>query len=212
MATQLQIYNMAISAARGEGTLRSITQKTRAREECDKWYDLLIDVVQEAAYWPCCKTRALLAGQQSISDHAFSYSYELPADYLRAWYLADLEKFALESDVAGTPLLFTEVASPTLYYARRVTDTSRWTPGMTEAIVYGLAARISDSLTGRDNITNRLVALSQAKIGEAQSASINATDPELLDSLPDFLQARGGVATASQRFYYPYGEGIGSAS
>ena len=60
MATKLEIYNMALSAARSQGNLASLTQETRGRQECDRWYNLVIDVTQEAAYWPCCKTRITL--------------------------------------------------------------------------------------------------------------------------------------------------------
>ena len=62
MASKLQIYNMALSAARGQGNLRSLTQDSRSRVACDTWYDLVVDVTQEAAYWPCCKVQVALTG------------------------------------------------------------------------------------------------------------------------------------------------------
>ena len=109
MATKLQIYNMALSAARGQGTLTSLTQDTRGRRELDKWWDLVLEVTQEAAFWPCCKVRAVLEGGEELDEQTWRYKHELPTgnndlQLLRPWYLENYARFEWASDGTNTVL------------------------------------------------------------------------------------------------------------
>lgn len=206
MATKLQVYNMAISAARGRGTLRSLDQNLRSREECDKWYNLVLDVTQEAAYWPCCKARAELTDKQEEDSHDFAYSYRLPPGFLRPWYLHTFGRFSLESTGTETRI-FADEDPATLYYAQRVTDLVRWDANLLHAIVYGLGYKISETLTGNDALVERLLGLANGYLEQAQSISVGySTDGNLLDSDPEWISARGSALQAPTRFFYPFGE------
>ena len=212
MATKLEIYNMALSAARGQGTLTSLTQSTRGREECDKWFGLVVDVSQEAAYWPCCKTRIDLDDAVKETDYEFQYSYGLPADFLRPWYLHTYGRFALMSkfdEEVGTHVtrLFTDEKDAKLYFARRVIDTARWPAAMTQAIVYGLGYKVSESLTGKAELVERLLALANGYLQQAQSISLNyEEDQKVPDSDPDWIAARESGVRMLDRYYYPFGD------
>ena len=203
---------MALSAARGQGSLQSLTQKTRGREECDKWYDLVVDVTQEASYWSCCKTLVDLEDSEEEDEREFTYSYELPNAFLRPWYMQDFSRFSLEnrfSPISGfmETRIFTNFKDARLYYAQRVTDTSRWPAAMTQAIVYGLAYKVCESLTGKDALVERLLALANGYLEQAQATSVNyGTAGRMLDSDPDWIAARGSAITAPVRYYYPFGE------
>ena len=207
MASKLQIYNMALSASRGKGRLTSLTDRSRGREECDKWFDLVVDVVQEAAYWPCCKTVVALGGGEEVSNHDFLYKYSLPPLFLRPWYMQELERFALESDTGDETKLFTDANPARLYYAKRVIDTERWPAGMTQAVVYGLAYKTSESVTGKDALIERLLGLSNGYLKQAQALSVGySTDGRLYDTEPDWISARGSAVRQGTRFYWPFGE------
>ena len=222
MATKLQIYNMALSAARGQGSLRDLNQRTRGREECDKWFDLVVDVTQEAAYWPCCKvlaTYGLMDEDERTAagyteegiNHEFLYSFPLPVNFLRPWYMDGFERFAIESketsDGVFETRLYANVANPRLYYAQRVTDTTRWPPSMTQAFIYGLGYKVSEGLTGKGDLVERLLGLANGYLLQAQSISINhATEGRLLESDPSWIIARGAGTAPITRFYYPFGE------
>ena len=222
MATKLQIYNMALSAARGQGSLKSLTQATRGREECDKWFDLVLDVTQEAAYWPCCKRVTALAGQTEEDPASeWLYSYTLPVDFLRPWYLDGFERFSLESketdpgDPAAEPpipptystRLFANTREPRLYYAQRVVDTTRWPANMVQAFVYGLAYKVSEGLTGKGDLVERLLGLANGYLLQAQSVSVGyGSDARVLESDPSWIIARGAGISPIDRFFYPYGE------
>ena len=229
MATKLQIYNMALSAARGQGSLTSLMQRTRGREECDKWFDLVVDVTQEAAYWPCCKVLARFSADDRVDEsenHEFLYSFPLPVNFLRPWYMDGFERFAIESKEVSNPdhdpntptdsdnpltifetRLYANVANPRLYYAQRVLETERWPPSMTQAFIYGLGYKVSEGLTGKGDLVERLLGLANGYLLQAQSISINhATEGRLLESDPSWIIARGAGTAPITRFYYPFGE------
>lgn len=207
---------MALSAARGQGNLKTLTQDSRSRVECDIWYDLVLDVIQEAAYWPACKAQVAMGDRRAESVKEFQYSYVLPSDYLRAWYLTGFERFSIESSdwrdspsQTGTTRLYTDVSHPVLVYAQRVVDTNRWTPAMTQAFVYGLAYKISESLTGKEELVNRLLVLANSYLERAQATSIDASgDSQILDSDPEWIRARTDSSALSRpaRYFYPFGQ------
>ena len=214
MATKLEIFNMALSAARGQGVLTSIDQATRGAAECRKWYDLVIEVVQEAAYWPCCKARHQLveADQHETADgYEYLYAYDLPDNLLRPWYLGNHEEFSLESHSDQNRLLTNSPVETWLVYAQLVTDTGKWTPAMTQAVVYGLGYKVCESLTGKDALVERLLGLANSYLATGQSTSLNSTSNEtLFDEVPDWIAARFGDLPPVRRgrYFYPFGEGF----
>lgn len=206
MATKLEIYNMALSTARGQGSLQSLSQKTRGREECDKWYNLVVDVTQEAAYWPCCKVRYKLTGKTELVRREWLYSYALPPNFLRPWYMDNYARFALESDGTNTEI-YTNYDDAVLYYARRVTDTARWTASMTQAVVYGLGYKVSEGLTGKGDLVERLLGLANGYLAQAQSVAINQSGEDTIHQTdPEWIVARGAGMAPVNRFFYPYGD------
>lgn len=195
MSTKLEIYNMAISASRGQGNLSSLTQKSREREECDNWYDLVVRVVQEAAFWPCCKSRAELTPRKGGG-------YILPGGYLRAWYLENLAPFEIVED----RVLHTRTEVPVLYYSRLVTDTSQWSPTQTQATIYGLASKIARSLVGVEGLVANLTTTANNHLQSAQSIALNSSGNYKASYLPPFLTARGYAVGRDYQYHYPYGD------
>ena len=205
MPSKLDIYNMAISAARGQGNLSSLTQNTREREECDRWYDLVIRVVQEASYWDCCKTAVRLEGGQAEAVRYWAYRHALPADFLRAWYMQDMSKFELGNH-EDTTVIFSNSMETVLYYAKLADDPDRWSNQMIQAIVYGLASKIARPLTGKEGIVAGLVNLANNYLQEAQSTALNASGNFLPAHTPDFITARGVSTFTETVYFYPFGE------
>lgn len=203
---------MALSASRGK-RITALTDLTPGRNELDIWYDLTVDIVQEAAHWECCKTRVELASNsrsdfpiQPDSSIYYKYSNELPLNYLRAWYLEDLTKFSVEFD-RGIRLL-SVTPNPVLVYSRSEPNTLAWPATMVQAVVYALASKIADSITGKTELVERLIGQANALLIEARQTTLEDWGNELYDSVPDWIQARG-VSTPTfepTRFYYPFGE------
>lgn len=214
--TVLGIYNAALSAMRAKGRLSSLTDESREREECDFWYPLTRDRVQEAAFWPSSRNTARLALLQERNSSAswtlgdpetqFRFAYALPSDYLRAWHLANYEQFSISFDgFHNRNILSTNVADAVLVYAATQVNPVFWTPGQRQATIYALAAAVSGAISGQNslqelnyNLADRMIMAARA---DAQM-SVNLNN----EVIPPALAARGYADYADIRYYYPYGQ------
>lgn len=213
--TVLSIYNGAISAAHGKGRLTSLSQNSRERDECDTWYPAVRDQVQEAAYWPGCRTTNALSllGEAGTSwvagspESGFAYSYGLPDDYLRAWHLVDFSTFTLSFDpTRNRTVLNTNSKDAILVYACRQENPVHWTAGQRWATIHALAAAIVGPLTGQSGLDQLNYQKANEFITAARAVALNTQNLQY-DSLPPELAARGYTAELSfpTRYYYPLG-------
>ena len=202
MATKLQVYNMAISAARGRGTLTSLADNTREREECDKWFELIVCVAQEAAYWPFCKQSIVLNNPTKIDYDHWTYSYALPHTFLRAWYLENLTRF----EIVDSRLLSNIESGLRLFFAAKMVDPQTWSPSFTQAVVYALASKLASPLTGKSGLVANLIASANQMLLNAQANSLASSGNFVPRYIPEFFSARGITSFNETAFYYPLGE------
>lgn len=210
----LDVYNAAISVARGKGRLNSLTQASVEREECDIWYPLIRDQVQESAYWPGCRSTAQLtlleeAGESWVlggPEEGFQYSYGLPTNCLRPWFLADYQRFMLSFDATRNRMVLnTNAQSPLLIYSVLQANPAHWTPGQRLATVHALGAAITGKLTGQSGLAQQNYQLANMQILSARSDAMNSINYQI-DTLPPELQVRSYADAASPtRYFYPYG-------
>ena len=215
-ASVLDIYNGALSAVHAKGAVSSLTEASREREVCERWYSVVRDVVQEAAYWPACQATIRLALKQERDSTLawadgnpapqFLFSYYLPENYLRARYLPGYQPFVIEFDhVEGKLMLSTNVESATLVYSRRSDSVVQWSPGQQLATMYGLASHIAGPLTGDKQLKALNAKLANDILLSAQSAVAGGQDFQI-DVMPSIFAARGAAGFASEtRYTYPVG-------
>lgn len=214
-STVLDVYNNALSAVHAKGAVSSLSENSREREVCSRWYEVVRDTVQEAAYWPACQATIRLSLCQERGDSAwadgdpapqFHFSYYLPENYLRARHLAHYEPFTIEFDFTReVRLLHTNADLATLIYSRRSDEVSFWSPGQQMATIYGLAAHIAGPLTGNSQLKGTNLRLANDILRDAQSAAQNAQDYQL-DTMPLSFIARGAASFAAEtRYLYPVG-------
>jgi hypothetical protein len=213
--TVLGIYNAALSAVRAKGRLSSLLDESREREECDIWYEMVRDRVQEAAFWPSSRrtARLPLLRTRDFTDHwaegdpesQFQYAYALPTDYLRAWHLDTFETFSISFDSSRTRnVLSTNMNQALLVYAAAQTNPVFWTPGQRQATIYALAAAISGAISGQNSLQQLNYQLADEAIMAARADSqMSVSLPT--ETLPPALAARGYSDYRHTRFYYPYG-------
>lgn len=210
----LGIYNAAISAVRGRGRLTSLDQRTPEREECDIWYRLVVDTVQEAAFWPSCRkvVRLQLLSERNFAspwsnddpEPPFRFKYALPSECLRPWYLTEMEYFTLSFD--GTRrVLNTNSADATLVFAERNTFVGHWTPGQRQAVIYGLAAQICGAVSGQNELQSMNINMANQLLLEAQSHAANSM-PRKLQAVPPGIAARNYQDSFQTSYYYPFGQ------
>jgi hypothetical protein len=210
------VYNLALSAIHAKGAVASLLERSREREVCERWYPLVRDTVQEAAYWPSCTAteRLALAEERNFSlawsagnpAPQYSFVYYLPADYLRARYLASFLPFTVEFDsTRSRRMLHTSEPDAALVYTRQSDNVLDWTPGQKMATVYGLAAHIAGPITGSRALTADCISKANSILMDAQASAQNAQDQQA-EILPAVFQARGYAGgVSSPAFYYPTG-------
>jgi hypothetical protein len=219
--TVLGIYNAALSAVGGKGRLLTLSDKTREREECDIWYPLVRDQVQEAAYWPSSRrtSRLTLLNDRDTSldwapgdpESEYLYLYALPATCLRPWYLTNFDQFMLAYDsVSVKAALSTNALDAVLVYAASQTDPALWTPGQRSATIFALAASISYGVTNQRGLEQKNYQLANEQIIMARIAVANSPS-YILESIPPPLAARGAEGISDSRFFYSYGPMFGEA-
>lgn len=213
--TVLGIYNAALSAVRAKGRLSSLSDESREREECDFWYPMIRDRVQEAAFWPSSRRTARLALLQERGQTAdwqlgdpetqFAFSYALPEQYLRAWHLVNYENFSLSFDSSrNRNVISTNVRSAVMIYAAAQENPIFWSPGQRQATIYALAACIAGPISGQNSLQQLNYNLADESIMRARSdVQMSVSLP--LETMPPALAARGYADFAHTRYYYPYG-------
>ena len=217
-STVLDIYNAAISAAHGKGRLSSLTDNTVEREECDIWYPIVRDTVQEAAHWDTCreterltlikKRDASLSWAAGDPESQYIYSYALPINYLRAWNLTDFQHFTISFDAAKNKnILNTNFKNAVLIYGGLRDNPAFWSAGMTTATIHALASFVAV----RDRVQQLELELANNILFSAQAVNANNANftPE---TIPPALIARGYSEAQETRFYYPYGQTFAAAT
>lgn len=210
--SEVNVYNLALNAVGETANISSPTENSRRAEVCRLWYSLVRDQVLEAAPWPEATTMGRLAQVKARGDDAwetgdpqpgYAYSYALPANCLRPQYLSDYAPFELTASNENKELHCNSL-QPILRYTFRQDDVAFWSNNLLMAIVYGLAAHISQPLSGKTSMTNMLIQRSNDFILAARVNSANQPNHQV-EAVPDWLQGRGYAHATTQLFFYPMG-------
>lgn len=206
------VYNLACSAIGTRARIASPTEASREAEVCQDWYETVRDRVLTMAPWPEARATARLALRVARDDTAdwvatdpspsYLFSYNLPSDYLWPRYLSDYSGFQMEVTSGNTLALMSNMEEPILHYTKRQTDPTLWSPQLHMAIVYSLASFISMPLHGKSGRANIVMGQANQIITDARVLAAN-TDNTSLDTMPDWIAARGFSGSQYSRFFYP---------
>ena len=212
-STVLDIWNAALLAVNGRGQLSSLTEASRERELCARFYDLTVQTVQEAANWPASRSleRLALVSTQAalwvpgLPPPEYTYAYALPSGYLRAWYMSDYSEFIIGYDaITATTQVYSNTPEAILTYSRLQPVVQLWTPGQQQATIYGLAGHIAGALTGKPSLIQASFQKANRFLEEAQASAVSQFSH--FESVPDWIAARNGQsAPALAHFTYPFG-------
>jgi len=217
-ATSVDICNKALSLIGARGYLTALADKSREAEECTLWYDHVVDMVQQAAWWPELRTSANLTiaatrnfnlGWTALDPiPGYHYLFQLPVDFLRARYLESYARFELGHYAGAAPpettlYLSTDLKNPILVYSRKDLLVDRWSPQMVEAVTATLAAYLVKPLKGDDRESAQYFQKAQYLVQKARAQE--TPNLQMLESLPPTLQARGHLIKTYNSYYYPVG-------
>lgn len=211
--TEIEIFNLALSAIGTRGRVDAPDEDTREAQICKLWYPVVRDTALRAANWPSCRavTRLALHAAASSGDWVegdpeppWTYRYSLPVDFLYPRWIDDFSTFALCS-YANTTMLLANAPEPILTYTRREINCGMWDPDLYRAIVLGLSAAIALPLHGKADRANVMMQDANNLIMQARANMANENSQEF-DSIPDWLMARGAaVNTIYSKYVYQYG-------
>ena len=222
MGTALvDLFNQALDQAGISETIADPDENSFEAEKCNQWYDRARLAVFSAAHWPDCRAAFrlnLLATKDTSNDWALGdpqpgwiYAYGLPADYVHARWINNMEVFELSSYVdsggAVSKAIVSNVQNAVLTYSRDSTDTERWDSSLYDAVMMSLSAYISYPLTRKLNKSAALMEQANDMIGQARAIYNNSQEFEN-ERLAPWLAARPDTAYNSaerQNYIYPVG-------
>lgn len=152
MASEVDISNLALSRIGDEATVSSINpaEGSAQAEHCARFYPIARDVMLESHSWRFATRRATLA-PLSAPAWSWRFVYAMPNDVLRA--LAVLppdapndtatQRYVVESDAAGNPVIYTDQPVATLRFVARVADTTKFSPLFVDALGWLLASYLA---------------------------------------------------------------------
>jgi len=212
----VEIYNQALSAIGHTGAVSDVAENSREADVCNLWYPLVRDTVMRSAWWPSVRATTSLALLSTRNldvawvggDPAptFKYAYKAPSDMLSPRYLATYARFDQGigqdggQDVAA---IFTDATPALLEYARSGVSEGLWDVGLRMAIVYALAAKLAQPITGKAALANSTLQQAMFYVGEAKTEA-NNVQPMIQQGLADWHAARGySMSTALTRYVFP---------
>ncbi|HEY9155583.1 MAG TPA: hypothetical protein VIM69_10650 [Opitutaceae bacterium] len=211
--SQLQLFNLAVDAVGGTGTIATIEEVSREAELCSRWFGPVRDKVLRAAHWHSAKKFARLSeiAERDVETWApghptpgYLYGFAVPADMAHPRFFTTYERFDFSVFDANNHMISTDTPSPVLCYTSRI-PVQLMDDGLANALVLALAAHICEPLTGATN-------KARMRLEEANMAIMSAREQNAEMShqpaahIPDFIAARGyGTPAFGQNYIYPYG-------
>jgi len=189
MASDVDICNLALARLGDSATVTSIDppEGSAQAEHCARFYPIARDTLLEAHPWKFAIRRALLA-QLDVDTWNWDYAYAEPADALKLLSVlpasaandTDTEEFEVETTTDGASVVLTNLASASLRYVARVTDTTAFSPMFIDTLGWMLASYLAGPLikgdtgaaAGKSCLQNASIALRQAQVSDANQRKI----------------------------------------
>jgi hypothetical protein len=179
--TKTGIANMALGFLGISTLIANLeTEKSKEAEVCNLFFDRAVDATLEDFPWPEAKTYAVpgLVEEQPTDD--WLYSYREPSDSVFVRRIVTVlgqedpnpPPFEKGSDDQGG-LIYTDEATPTIEYTRRLTDPNRFSNLLGEAIAWRLAFMAAPSLAKSDKAQQRAGAGYEFLIDKAEKKAGN---------------------------------------
>lgn len=202
MASVIDICNLALARLGDTATVASLDppEGSAQAEHCARFYPIARDSLLEMHSWSFATKRATLS---ALSQDTFnwSYGYAKPSDALRVLavlpYLAssqeESEKFEIEVDENGAPMILTDCADATLRYTFYLTDTARFSPLFVDALSWLLASHLAGPLIKGDTGAAAAKACYNAFTGILAQAKMSDANQRKLppEHMPGWIGARG---------------------
>jgi hypothetical protein len=167
MASKVGIINLALTQI-GSARIASVTEDSEQARKANAVYDLIRDEVMVAHPWNFAIDRTSLAVLDSTPEFDYDYQFLLPADCLRVLSTDTVED---DWEVAGDKILYND-DSINIKYIKKITDTTKYSPGFIQALAARLAAELAYPIADSRTLSEEMfkVYLDKLKIAKSQDA------------------------------------------
>lgn len=169
----------------GSKTITSLSDGDKVANACNALYEQTRDSLLRQHLWNFAIKRSQLASEDTTPAFGFSYTYPLPADFIRVKMIDDQY---LDYKIEQSSLL-TDSSEVKLVYVSRIEDVAKFDPLFTEALILSLALRLSYILIGSNSREQALKEELQRTLFLAKQVDGQEDSPDMLDA-GTFLEAK----------------------
>lgn len=213
--TEVTVAKLALGALGSDTSIESLTEVSRGAELCNLHYEFARDLVFSAAPWAPLTgySRLAVAATRDMAENwvtadpppGWLYAFHNPSDMLRPRYLTSYARF-LPSTVGSTQVIAANEETPILVYTKRLENPQLWGVDLLTAVYLTLASMIAKGLTGKDSDLQNMFQLAEQRVLQARANYANTVNTNL-ESMPDWITARGSAITPpEQRYVYPWAD------
>lgn len=190
MASQIDIFNMALSNIGATATVQDLNERSAERIICTRFYDTTRDAL--LAYKSCPWSFAIKI--EPLADigeppEPWAYRYALPNDCITALHIAqaignnlrdELQiPFTIISSDTGRAIV-TDQPGASLVYVSRLTETERYSSPFVEAFAMRLAAAIAMPIAKSASLRQEAAANAEQLIQIAMAHELNQAQHGLM--------------------------------
>lgn len=179
MASEVTVANIALSLL-GEPQIVSLSEDADRARKINTRFEDVRDATLRAHPWDCAEARAQLANDGTTPVFGFTFSFDLPSDFL---IVRRLEVHTAKWKIEGKKLL-AEDSPAKILYTKRVTDPNTWDALFIQVFGARLAYEVCESITKDTALKTRLWDEYKQKIDEAARVDGQQGTQEFVDEHP----------------------------
>lgn len=183
MASEIDIYNMALAHIGNSSTVQDEAERSPERIACSRFYETTRDALlaYKACPWGFAKTTQALADLGDPPTN-WLYRYAVPNDCITALFIVidgnpnPREDQQIPFEIAfssASRVLLTNQPQAVLCYVKRITEAERLSSPFVEALAVRLGAMIATPLAKSTAIRNDLLQLSEQFAQIAMAHELN---------------------------------------
>lgn len=190
MASQIDIFNMALSNIGSTATVQDLNERSAERIACSRFFDTVRDAL--LAYKSCpwsFATKFESLAEIGSPQEPWAYRYAMPNDCITALYIAqtignnlpDEQQIPFQIVSSGTGrALLTDQPAASLCYVSRITETERYSSPFVEALAMRLASMISMPIAKSASLRQDTASLAEQLIQIAMAHELNQAQHGLM--------------------------------
>ena len=193
---RVSIANLALSNL-GESPIQNLTDDNARARICTQRIDDVIRSILRMHDWNSAMNRIALTNV-GVPLFGFNYTFQLPVDFIKIVDVWPVSRYRIQADT-----LLSNETEINILYVYEPTDINTLDVLLAEAIALKLTVEISETLTGKDGLKDRMMQKFVLALQEARSANSKDKTPEHRED-STFWNARRRETTPIHRtFNYP---------